>query len=108
MDRSNFVVQDKYGVDPLADDLIDKILAISSYSEHTVTPSEESNPQLLADTYYSNVELYFIILYYNGIGNSFALARGAQIKIPSRNEVFRLLADKAFQRKADAPKTMEI
>lgn len=108
MDRSKFVVEDAYGVDPLADDLVEKLLEITTYIEHTVALHEESNPQLIAYRYYNSVELYFVILYYNGIGNSFALERGTLLRIPRLTEIQRILSDKKYTNKLNVNTTMEI
>ena len=86
-DLSKFVVADKYGNDPLKDKLFANLNNVTSFIEHTVTPGEDQNPQLISDFYYETVELYRVILAYNGIANSFDIVSGMTIRIPDPAQV---------------------
>lgn len=83
---------DEYGIDPLSKDLLDEILAIQEYATVIIDAKYVSNPQLLAYDRYGDVELYYVILMYNGIGNSFKLDRGMKILVPSFERVKEILS----------------
>lgn len=94
MTRRSFVSIDSFGVDPLGDDVIDAIMSIRNYTSHVVSGAEEANPQLIAYDYYGTVELYFVVLYYNGLGLNYELERDMRIKIPQNAAVQAALATK--------------
>lgn len=81
---------DQYGLDPLRNKLYQKMHTFDKYTEHVVTPDEEGNPALLANDYYQDPDLDFLILAYNGIGNGMSLKAGQVLKIPSRQQVLAL------------------
>lgn len=83
---------DEYGIDPLSKDLLDEILSIQEYATVIIDAKYVSNPQLLSYDLLGDVELYYIILMYNGIGNSFKLDRGMKILIPNAERVKEILS----------------
>lgn len=83
---------DEYGIDPLSKDLLDEILSIQEYATVIIDAKYVSNPQLLSYDRLGDVELYYIILMYNGIGNSFKLDRGMKILIPNAERVKEILS----------------
>lgn len=88
---------DEYGIDPLSKDLLDEILSIREYATIIIDAKYVSNPQLLSYDTYGDVELYYVILMYNGIGNSFTLDRGMKILLPNRERVNEILSRRAKQ-----------
>lgn len=108
MTRRSFVAFDSHGVDPLGDDAIDAIMSIREYTSHVVTGAEEANPQLIAYDYYGTVELYFIVLYYNGFGLNYELERDMRIKIPLNAAVQSALATKKAAKSVASVTSLEI
>lgn len=92
MDKSNSVTTDEFGPDPLAQTKLDEICAIQEYFPIVLDVKYLGNPQLLAYDVFGNVELYFVILLYNGITNSFRLERGTTLNIPDPNRVKEILS----------------
>lgn len=91
MNRSKVVALDSYGQDPLAVSLLDTLMSIKNTIPHKVGLDEEGNPQLIAYDRYGTVELYFLVLMFNGLGNSFDLVKGMELKLPEPNEVRAIL-----------------
>lgn len=106
MDKSNSVSSDEFGPDPLAQTKLDEICAIPNYYPVTIDAKYLGNPQLLAFDAYGNVELYFVILLYNGITNSFRLDRGMTVNVPDPNAVKEILSKTT--KKVGAAKRMTI
>lgn len=109
MTRRVILEFDAFGQDPLAKTVLDKILAIRNYTSFTVTKREEANPQLIAYEKYGSVEFHWVVLYYNGIGNSFDLQSGRQILIPDPADVKQVIAAESRVRKpTTAARTLSI
>jgi hypothetical protein len=83
---------DQHGLDPFKNDLMDEIFNITECDTVTVGAKYVSNPQLMSYDYLGNVELYFIILMYNGLGNSFKLERDMTILVPKVERVKEILS----------------
>lgn len=88
---STYAVSDRYGNDPLKHKLLSQLDSITSYIEHTVRQSEESNPQLIAFDYFGDVEMFFVILAYNGICDGMSIEPGQRIRIPEPSQVTALV-----------------
>ena len=82
-----FVRGDEFGNDPLRHVIYRDLSRISNYTEHTVAPEEAGNPALLAEDYYGNPDMDFVILAYNGIGDGMSLYPGQVLRIPSSSQV---------------------
>lgn len=89
MDRTvqKFVRGDEFGNDPLRHVIYRELGRISSFTEHVVKPEEEGNPALLAQDYYGNPDMDFVILAYNGIGNGMEIRSGQLLRIPSPTQI---------------------
>lgn len=96
--KDKTVTVDEYGVDPLSKTLLDEICNIREYTSVTVDARYVSNPQLLAYDRLGDVELYFVILLFNGMTNSFRLDRGQQILIPNAERVKEILSRRTVQK----------
>lgn len=72
---------DGYGLDPLLDPVYDKMQSSGKY--HTVTEGEAGNPQLLASTYYNDVNDYEYILAFNGLAHPSEMVTGLKLEIPT-------------------------
>lgn len=93
MSRRQLLAFDEHGQDPLGSFVLDEILNIRNYTEVVVGKQYDSNPQLMAYEEYNDVELYIILLAYNGLGNSFEFVEGMRIRKPNTSEV-RAILDK--------------
>lgn len=92
--RRSIMVFDSDGADPIASTNLQLILAIEDYKEHTVTSSDALNPWLISEDEFGTVELFFVILYYNGLIHAKELTEGLVIKIPTATQVRKVLNNK--------------
>lgn len=91
--RIDHIVQDKYGIDPLASDIFDLLAEIEQYALHEVRQHEAHNAPLLAYNVYDNEDLWWILLAYNGITDpEDQLLPGTLIKVPAFSEVNSICA----------------
>ena len=102
LDLTRFVHIDKLGIDPLKNKLYQNLDQITQYTDHTVTDSEESNPQLIAFDYYDDVELFGLILAFNGIANGMDIKAGDTLRIPDSSQVL------AFSKSLNRNRTVSI
>jgi hypothetical protein len=72
---------DQYGSDPLLDPVYDKMQNSGRY--HTVTEGEAGNPQMLASTYYQDVNYYEFILAFNALAHASEMVTGLRLEIPT-------------------------
>lgn len=93
MERAAHIVVDELGIDPLRDKSWEAIQKITAYKEHIVDQSEENNLPLIANREYRDYRLWWIILAYNGIADSFSVKSGQVLKIPNQNSVTSVLVN---------------
>jgi len=55
---------------------------------HTVTLDENERPDLIANTYYGDARLYWVILGANGLREKSQLKQGQIIRIPAMNSLY--------------------
>lgn len=103
--RRSIMVFDSDGADPIASDNLHLIMEIQDYDDHLVTSSDALNPWLISEDSYGTVELFFVILYYNGLIHATELVEGLEIKIPTATQVRKVLNNK---RKAKESRTATI
>ena len=103
--RRHIMTFDDFGADSLASSPLDAILEIQEHKVHTITSKDALNPWLLSEEEYSTVELYFVILYYNGLIHATELLEGMVIKIPAASQVRKVLNSR---RKQTQPRTVNI
>lgn len=92
--RRKIMKFDNMGADPLASTQFDAILEIQDARTHLITSKDALNPWLLSDDEYGTVELFFVILYYNGLVYPTELVEGMEIRIPSKTLVMRALQNR--------------
>lgn len=85
---------DKYGVDPLRSPVFRKIADIKDYQLLPIDESIEGNPWLIAHRHLGFQDLWFVILYYNGLVHHTEIQKGMEIKIPSKPQVLKAMMDK--------------
>lgn len=90
--RSLSIATDSFGIDPLRDSVLNQLDSIRNYTDHIVKENESGNPQIISFNYYGTTDLYFVVLAYNGLGNSMALSAGESLKIPDRASVLALFS----------------
>lgn len=93
LNRLTFVVVDELGMDPLRDKSFEAIRSITEWSPYTVTSTDEFNLPLIADRKYGELELWWAILIYNGIADSFTVTEGTRLKIPEYGPLVSALSD---------------
>lgn len=90
--RINYVRVDELGMDPLRDSSFEAILSVQGYQWYTVAEETKFNAALISDIFYTTTDLWYAILYYNGIADNWALKPGLRIKIPAINELTSALS----------------
>lgn len=58
---------------------------------HTVTAVEDKRPDLIANSFYKDARLYWIILAANGLNEADELRKGSIIRIPSKSSMYKIL-----------------
>lgn len=91
--RITHVVVDNLGMDPLRDKSIERIQKIESWSHYTVTDAEQFNAPLIAFNVYDNEELWWAILVYNGMPDTFTLKSGTRLRVPDLNSLLSALSE---------------
>lgn len=69
---------DMFGRDPLSENFATTL----SYWPHTVTAAQHQNPQAIARQYYNTVDMFGIILEYNGLVHQCEVLTGMQLMVP--------------------------
>lgn len=92
--RHKAIQVDRYGIDPLKDNVSENLHKIQDYQEHLIAFPDIGNIDTLAEVYYRNPSLGFILLDYNGIGHEMQLEVGKKLRIPNKQKVMALFADK--------------
>lgn len=96
MSRRLILNFDEHGQDPLGNSKLDRLLEIQKVERFTIEEKYNGNPQLLAYERYGSVDLYYVLLHYNGMGNNFEFTTGLTIYIPDPTSV-RMILNSAEQ-----------
>lgn len=91
MNPQDLIVSDNLGNDPLRHRILSQLSNIRNFSNIDLPPEYESNPALLAHDVYGDVELFYVILAFNGISDGMSLSAGQSLRIPDRNQVLALV-----------------
>jgi hypothetical protein len=82
---------DEYGNDPLNHVILKQMDKITRDTQHTVTQDEEANPQLIAYDFYNDIEMFYVILAYNGIANGLGIKAGDVLRVPEYSQLTNLV-----------------
>ena len=85
--RTDTLVMDAYGVDPLRDKVMSKLFEVSVYRDHVVTEEERGRPDLISHKYYHSPGLWWIILAYNKLIRHSYLKEGLVIRVPDISQL---------------------
>lgn len=97
-DFSKIAVFDSLGYDPLQDAILSKLSKITKFTRHVVKLEEEGNPQLIAYDYYNDVDLYYVILAFNGVPDGLSIKSGDVLMIPTLDQVKSIVKENAPKR----------
>ena len=95
-DRFFATVADEYGIDPLKDKVLPKLLGINAYKPHTVTQDQRGAPDLIAMKFYGTEKLWWIIMAYNGIASYKDIVEGLELKIPLFSSVISAITENSI------------
>lgn len=87
VNRINHVFVDELGMDPLRDTSFDAIMSVQRYTTFTVTKEYENNAARISYLFYSTVNLWYAVLYYNKLADNWAIVEGMELRIPNQNEL---------------------
>lgn len=93
LSRESNIQTDEYGVDPLKDRGFIAIKNVLKYENFTVTSDVAGRPDLISDKYYNTVDLWWVILAFNGISDVRGLTSGVIIKVPNYSELISKLTE---------------
>lgn len=91
--RAFAIVTDAYGVDPLLDKIVPKLMKITAYKNHEVRQDERGAPDLISFREYGSEDYWWHILAYNGICRFRDLVEGLTIKIPALGALITVTND---------------
>lgn len=81
--RVHAITTDRYGIDPLKDTIVPKIVAIVNYTIHEVSQDERGAPDLIAKRKYGDEAFWWHIMAYNGICRYNDIIEGLTLRIPN-------------------------
>lgn len=87
------VTTDKYGIDPLLDKIIPKLMTIPSYTNHSVTMDERGAPDLISLREYGNEDYWWHLMAYNGVCRFRDIVEGITLKIPDLGAIIAITND---------------
>lgn len=90
INQQQLVVADQFGNDVLQHQILSRLNEINRWENLTLDAEYESNPQLLAQDFLKDPELFYVILAFNGISDGFSLEAGQNIRIPDIKQVTNL------------------
>lgn len=106
--RAYSVTIDKYGIDALRDRALPLILAIPTYKNFEIKQHYRGRPDLIANDTYGNVNLWWVIMAYNGICSFREIVEGNGLKIPTSTLVSRILSDVASRQSSKTVRIVTI
>jgi len=91
--RVHAVTVDKWGIDPLMDQVIPRLMQIPTYTNHAVTADERGAPDLISLREYSTEDYWWHIMAYNGIGRYQSIVEGMTLRIPELSSIISVTND---------------
>ena len=82
-ERSNQILVDSNGLDPLQDTSFDAILGIEMFDVYVVNQAQRGRPDLISYLHYHTTELWWVILVYNNIFHAMEICEGMELQIPN-------------------------
>lgn len=80
--RTYAITTDAYGIDPLLDRIVPKLLQVTLYTNHEVLQDERGAADLISLREYNSEDFWWHILAYNGICRFRDIVEGMTLKIP--------------------------
>jgi hypothetical protein len=87
------VTIDKYGIDPLLDKIVPKLLQITTYSNHPVVQDERGAPDLISLREYGVEDYWWHIMTYNGICRFRDITEGMTLRMPTLGSIIAVTND---------------
>ena len=106
--RAYSVTLDSFGIDPLKDKSYDDISSIAEYNLYIVKQQDRGRPDAISSNQYGNPNLWWVIMYYNGLGSIREIKEGTTLRIPAITTLTRILADNASKDYANNVRTFKI
>lgn len=88
--RVHAIGTDKYGIDPLKDSIVPRILAIEDYSVHLVTQDEKGAPDLISKKIFDTEDYWWHIMVYNGLCLYQDIVEGMSLRIPDIASIIQI------------------
>lgn len=95
--RAYTVTIDQYGIDALKNKAMPYINNIDSYSLYNVKQYQRGRPDNIANAVYGDSNLWWVIMYYNGISDFKKIVESVTLRIPDITSVTYILAEQAAQ-----------
>ena len=81
---------DQYGIDPLKDTVVPRLLAIQDYSVHIVAQDEKGAPDLISKKIFDTEDYWWHIMVYNGICLYTDIIEGMALRIPDLASIIQI------------------
>ncbi len=99
-DREYAIQVDEYGIDPLRDNMMDRIQSITVYTLYQVQQHERMAIDLISLTAYGTDEFWWHIMAYNGITRPSQIIEGLDLRLPNKADLVRLTSAGATAKSA--------
>lgn len=106
--RVHAIITDAYGIDPLKDVVVPKLLKITSYRNHSVTVAERGAPDAISYNEYGTEDYWWHIMAYNGICRYSDIVEGTTVKIPDLGSIITVTNDALSPSSTSATNTVTI
>ena len=87
------VTIDKYGIDPLLDKMVPKLMQVTAFTNHSVTMDERGAPDLISLREYGNEDYWWHIMTFNGVCRFRDIVEGITLRIPDLGAIIALTND---------------
>ena len=89
--RSYGLTTDRFGVDPLLDKVVPRLLGIQTFTTYVVRQDERAAPDMISFRNYGIQDLWWHILLYNGISIYKDIVEGLVLKIPEYASIISIM-----------------
>lgn len=78
--------------DPMSSDFMDALWDLTYFQFVTLNDATAFRPDAVAQVFYGNAQLFWVIMAYNGVSDVTQMVSGMTIRIPEKTRLFELLS----------------
>lgn len=91
--RESYTIIDKYGLDPLSDIRDRAVLEITDINTFTLNQAYAGRPELIALDYFSDENLWWVVLLFNGTITYHDIVGGMEMVLPKQIALSTVLSN---------------